>query len=121
MAAFPPSLKILIDTSEDQASAVLRSPMERGVPKYRRFASDVLVQVPITVLFFNQQQAADFDTWFITEINAGADAFDWTDPRTGVLVQAHILDGKLGPIVPLRDSYHLSRRSMTLEFMRSAI
>lgn len=121
MAAFPPGLKILIDTSEDPDSAVLRTSMERGVPKYRRMTADVLVKVPISVIFFSKQQAADFDTWFYTTINAGADAFDWLDPRTGVVVQANIMDGKLGPLVPLRDSYSLSRRAMTLEYIRSAM
>lgn len=121
MAAFPSSYKILIETSEAPASVVIRSEMERGVPKQRRVAADALVTVPITVMFFSKQQAADFETWFYTTINGGADFFDWTDPRTGSVVQARVVGGVLGELVPLRDNYNLSRRSLTLEYLRSTL
>lgn len=118
MAAFPSNLKILIETSETPGSVVLRSEMERGVPKQRRIAADVLVTVPIAVIFFTKQQAADFETWFYGSINGGVDFFDWADPRTGTTVQARIVGGQLGPLEPLRTNYELSRRSMTLEYIR---
>lgn len=118
MAAFPPDLKILFDTSEAPAPVVIRSEMERGVPKQRRTAADALVTVPISVIFFTKQQAADFETWFSGEINAGVDFFDWTDPRTGALREARIVGGQLGELIPLRESYNMSRRSMTLEYVR---
>lgn len=121
MAAFPADLKILIETSETPGSVVLRSEMERGLPKQRRIAADVLVTVPIAVIFFTKQQAADFETWFYSQINGGVDFFDWTDPRTGTAVQARIVGGQLGPLEPLRSNYELSRRTMTLEYLRSTL
>ncbi len=121
MAAFPTAYKILIETSEAPTSVVIRSEMERGVPKQRRIAADALVTVPISVVFFNKQQAADFEDWFYNDISAGADFFDWTDPRTGLAVEARIVGGQLGELVPLRDGYNLSRRSMTLEYLRSTL
>lgn len=121
MATFPPDLKILFDTSEAPAPVVIRSEMERGVPKQRRIAADALVTMPISVIFFTKQQAADFEDWFYTDIGGGADFFDFTDPRTGVVVQARVVGGELGPLVPLRENYNLSRRSMTLEYVRSTI
>jgi hypothetical protein len=119
MAAFPTAFKILIETSESPTPVVIRSEMERGVAKQRRVAADTTVTVPISVIFFNKQQAADFEDWFYSDINGGADFFDWTDPRTGTLVEARIVGGQLGELVPLRDNYNLSRRSMTLEYVRS--
>lgn len=119
MAAFPTDLKILFDTNEAPAPVAIRSEMERGVPKQRRVAADAMVTVPISVIFFTKQQAADFDTWFYTTINGGVDFFDWTDPRTGVAVEARVVGGELGPLVPLRENYNMSRRSMTLEYVRS--
>jgi hypothetical protein len=119
MAAFPSAFKILIDTSEVPSPVVLRSEMERGVAKQRRFAADAVVTVPVSVIFFTKQQAADFEDWFYEDINGGADFFDWTDPRTGAAVEARIVGGVLGELVPLRDSYNLSRRSMTFEYVRS--
>lgn len=121
MAAFPSNLKVLIGTSENPSPVVARSEMERGVAKQRRIAADSIVVVPIEVIFFTKQQAADFETWFYTDINGGADFFDWTDPRTLTTVQARIIGGELGPLVPVRDNYNLSRRTMTLEFVRSTL
>jgi hypothetical protein len=121
MAAFPSAHKILIETSEAPASVVIRSEMERGIPKQRRIAADALVTVPISVIFFTKQEAADFEDWFYNDISAGADFFDWTDPRTGVDVEARIVGGQLGELVPLRENYTMSRRSMTLEYVRSTL
>lgn len=121
MAAFPTAYRIQIETSEAPASVVIRSEMERGVPKQRRFAADAMVTIPITLFFRTNQQAADFETWFYTDINGGADFFDWTDPRTGVVVEARIVGGQLGELMPLRARYAISRRSMTLEYLRSTL
>lgn len=121
MAAFPENLKVLIDTSEEPSSVVIRSEMDRGIPKQRRIAADAIVTVPITVMFFTQQEAVDFEDWFYDDISGGADFFDWVNPRTGATVQARIVGGQLGALVPLRDSYHLSQRSMVLEYVRSTL
>ncbi len=121
MAAFPSNLKILVGTSEDPTPVVIRSEMERGIPKQRRIAADALVTIPIEVLFLNKQEAADFEDWFYVDINGGADFFDWRDPRTGATVEARVVNGKLGALMPVRGAYEVSRRSMTLEFVRSTI
>lgn len=124
MAAFPSTLKVLIGTSESPSPVVARSEMERGVAKQRRIAADSVVTVPIEVIFFTKQQAADFETWFYdntTGAQGGAAWFDWTDPRTLTTVQARIVGGELGPLIPVRDNYNLSRRTMTLEFVRSTL
>lgn len=121
MAVFPADLKILFDTNDAPSPVVIRSEMERGVPKQRRIAADSLVSVPIAVIFYSKQQAADFEDWFYNDISGGADFFDWIEPRTGVVVQARIVGGELGPLVPLRENYEMSRRSMTLEYLRSTL
>lgn len=121
MATFPPDLKILFDTNDAPSPVVIRSEMERGVPKQRRIAADALVTVPISVIFYSKQQAADFEDWFYTAIGGGADFFEWTEPRTGVVVDARIVGGELGPLMPLRENYTMSRRSMTLEYLRSTL
>jgi hypothetical protein len=121
MAAFPPNLKILIETSEAPASVLIRSEMERGIPKHRRIAADVMVTVPVSVIFFTRQQAADFETWFYNDIKGGVDFFDWTDPRTGLTVEARIFGGQIGELTPLRERYNLSRRSFSIEYVRSTL
>lgn len=121
MAAFPANLKVLIGTSETATPVVMRSEMERGVAKQRRISADSIVSIPIEVMFFTKQEAADFETWFYDEINGGADFFDWTDPRTATVVQARIVGGALGALVPMAWNYTLSRRTMTLEVVRSTL
>lgn len=121
MAVFPSYLKQLIETSEAPGSVVARSDMERGIPKQRRIAADVLVTVQVAVIFFSRQQAADFETWFYNDINGGVDFFEWTDPRTGLTVDARIVGGQLGELMPLRERYNLSRRSFSLEYVRSTL
>lgn len=121
MAAFPSNLKVLIGTSETASPVVIRSEMERGVAKQRRIAADAIVTIPIEVVFQSQQEAADFEEWFYDDIAGGADFFDWTDPRTSTVVQARIVGGQLGPLIPVRERYNLSTRSMTLETVRSTL
>lgn len=121
MAAFPPGLCVLFDTSETPETVVLRSEMERGIPKQRRFAADARITMPISVVFYSAQEAKDFDDWFYGDIGAGTDFFDFVDPRSGQTVQARIVGGELGPLVPLRTNFAASRRSMVIEFYRSAI
>lgn len=121
MAAFPSNLKVLIGTSEAPTPVVNRSEMERGVAKQRRIAADAIVTIPVEVVFQSEQEAADFEDWFYDDISGGADFFDWTDPRTATVVQARIVGGELGPLIPLREKYNLSRRTMTLEYVRSTL
>ena len=123
MATFPTNLKVLINTSETPSPVVISSEMERGVPKVRRIAADAIVVVPVEVIFFNDQQAAEFETWFYspTGAQAGAAWFDWTNPRTRTVVQAQIVDGDIGTLVPLADNYRLSKRAMTLRYVRSTL
>jgi hypothetical protein len=121
MAVFPSNLKVLIETSEAPAPVVIRSDMERGIPKHRRIAADVLVTVQVAVIFFSKQQAADFETWFYNDIKGGVDFFQWTDPRTGAVVDARIVGGQLGELMPLRERYNLSRRSFAVEYVRSTL
>lgn len=123
MATFPTTLKVLINTSETPGPVVIESEMERGVPKSRRVAADAIVNVPIEVIFFNDQQAEDFEDWFYDPAGAagGSAWFDWINPRTKTTVQAQIVGGDIGALVPMADNYRLSKRSMVLRYVRSTM
>ena len=120
MAAFPDVKYDWRDLGEDPEPVVERTQMERGVPKQRRINSDVRVEVPITVHFDSKAEAADFETWFFTTINAGQDWFDLTHPRTGAVVQARVVGGKLGPLSYLNPTLEASKRTLKVEYWRSA-
>jgi hypothetical protein len=121
MATFPTYVKILIGSSESPKSVVVRSEMERGVPKQRRLSSDSMVTVPVDLFFETKQNAIDFETWVYSQIGGGANWFSWKNPRTSAVVQARIVAGELGSLKPATGVWSgMSMRSLNLEYLRSA-
>lgn len=92
--------------------------MDRGVPKQRRTQSDVLVQVPLRVLFLVDGQADDFEDWYYNDAQAGAAYFDWTHPRTGSVVEARVVANSLGPVIPAGVLRYVSR-TVTIEYLKA--
>lgn len=121
MPTFPSYVKIGSPLEEAPASVVLRSEMERGVPKQRRFAADTLVEQQVTLYFETKQDSIDWETWFYTTINGGVDFFDWPDQRSGTTVQARVKNGQLGPLKLMMHRWAYSQRTLTLEWLRSAL
>lgn len=123
MASFPSYVQIAVGSmTEDRATVVLRSEMERGVPKQRRIASDTMVSMPVTLLFKTAADHDNFEHWFDSQIGSGTDWFSFTHPRTGAVVQARFVGGKLGALTPMSGTWKFGRlqRSATLEYLRSA-
>lgn len=122
MATFPAYAHVQFRGAGEQPTpVVVRSEMERGIPKQRRIAADTLVQVPVTLLFRTQADATDFEDWFYDEVDAGAAWFDWVNPRTGATVQARIVGGDIGRLDPLSNSWAYAERSLVLEYVRSTL
>lgn len=121
MATWPTGLRYdWRDLSETHGSVVDRTEMDRGVPKQRRRASDALVQVQLTVHFDTAAQVAAFTDWFYDDIHAGQDWFDWVHPRTGATLQARVMGGDLGTLTHLGQTLQWARRTLQLEYVRSA-
>lgn len=122
MATFPAYVKLgWRDTAEQPAPVVARSEMERGIAKQRRIAADTVVTVPVTLYFDSAADAASFETWVYTTINGGADWFDFTLPRTATVVQARIVGGDIGALVPASRNWAYSQRQLKLEYVRAAL
>ena len=125
MATFPTSVKCAMGAyEEDRAPVVLRSDMERSVPKQRRMASDAMTTVKVTLQFVSVAHNDAFEVWFDSQIGSGTDWFNWTHPRTGTVVQARIVGGVLGPLKPVHGTWRVGlqrcRRDATFEYLRSA-
>jgi len=122
MAAFPTYVKLALGPSEERASMVMRSEMERGVPQQRRMASDALVAVSVTLYFPKPADVTNFMQWFDTQTGSGALYFDFTHPRTGAVVQARFVGGQLGPLTPSHGTYKRShsQRSAVIEYLEPA-
>lgn len=121
MAAFPSWIKLLVDLDQENESAVLATPMERGVDKVRRIKSDVYVEQAVTILLRNRAEQALFKTWFYTTINAGTEFFDWRDPLERVVVSARIKDGKLGAAQKIDATGAMVQRSFVVRFLQPAV
>lgn len=100
MAALPSYVEILFDGyGEERQPVVLRTDMESGPPKQLKQQSRAMVSRPC-VLFMSKADYASFLTWFKTTINQGASWFDFTDPRTGSVLQGRFVGGQLGKATP---------------------
>lgn len=120
MPAFPHSICAIRfgDHAEQPSPVVVRSEVERGVPRQRRMAADSLVAVPCTFLFKSQANAAAFETWFFGEALAGGGWFNFTLPRTGQVVTAQVRNGDIGALKPRSPDWEWSERSVVLEYVR---
>lgn len=106
--------------TEEHANIVERTEMDRGVPKQRRTQSDVLVSLPLNLLFRSAAAAEDFETWFYGDAGAGTVWFDWLDPRAGVTRQARVVAGTLGALQmqPTAAPFAYTTRTVTIEYLR---
>ena len=123
MPAFPTWVQVVPgDITAQPAPVVLRSEMERGLPKQRRVAADSLVTMSVTAIFKNAQLADAFETWFYGDAQAGAAFFDWVHPFTGATVQARVVGGDIGQLRPLgtREGARYVR-AFQLEYLRSTL
>lgn len=98
MATFPSFAIPLTDTvGETFDPSVLRTEMERGVPKERIENSRVLATVSMTVLFTTKADANAFVDWYFDTIGR-IGWFDFTHPRTGQTLQARFVGGQIGSL-----------------------
>lgn len=96
MPTFPAYAKVLFDGfGENPESAVLRTEMESGPKKQAQVRSRALVVRPMRCLFTSKADYLSFETWFRTDIKRGAVWFDWTDPVSGTVKKAQIVNGKI--------------------------
>lgn len=121
MAALPANVLIeWRDLAESPEPVVERVQMERGIPKQRRTNSDARVEMQVTFHFDSKTIAADFETWFYTDLQAGALFFDVVHPRTGATIQARFVGGDMGTLTFLNPTLTKSKRTARLEYWRSA-
>ncbi|WP_312593996.1 hypothetical protein [Comamonas terrigena] len=118
MAQLPDYVTMLLDEAgEEFDPGVVKSEMERGLPKMRIGTSRVVVSVSAALLFDSAADAASFETWYFNDIRR-IGFFDWVDPRTGTVRTGRFKDGAIGKLVPTIAGYAQSKRSVTLEYLR---
>ncbi|KAB7767630.1 hypothetical protein [Xanthomonas maliensis] len=118
MASFPPYVGVLYDTVRSSFDpSVLRTDMERGVPKQRMLNSQVLVKIAMTLDFATPTDAIRFENWYFDEIHR-IDWFEFTHPLTGMKVHARFDGGVLGELRPVEGADRPWQRDVTVEYLR---
>ena len=118
MAVFPAYVKIIAaDFGEDFDPSVLRTEMERGLPKQRVLNSKVLQELNCTLLFDSAADVASFEAWYFDTIKR-IGKFDFTHPRTGTTVSGGFKEGKIGAVMPRNPMYTRAARTCVIEYLR---
>lgn len=93
METFPSYVKLMAEGySQRRESALSRTEMESGPAKQLKKLSKVMVTINFTGKV-TQADLANFMIWFQTNINYGADWFNWTDPSDSVTKLGRIVSG----------------------------
>ena len=118
MATLPSYVTILFDGfTEDFDPSVLRTEMDRGIPKQRVINSKVLAEINGQLLFKSKADAANFETWYFDTIKR-IGWFDMKHPHTGVTISARFKGGNIGRLVPISPDFSWCTREVTFEYLR---
>lgn len=99
MAVFPDGKITMSGFKRQRVSSVIRSDMESGPAKQALRSSRDYIRFPVTYLFTKTEYDA-FDLWVRDTINVIGE-FDWTDPVSGVVLTARIVNGDISEATPL--------------------
>lgn len=118
MADFPSNLRFDLNSyRESEDPSVLRTEMERGVPKQRTINTDVLCTMKGVVNFLSEQDIADFDTFYFDTIKR-VGWFNIRHPRTRQIISARFPGGKRGELVPVVGGFGVAYRELEMEYLR---
>lgn len=119
MATFPEDVGIKFDGAGYEAnSVVLRSNVDRGIPRTRRHSKRARVVFTGTFIFLTEAIRDNFEAWFKDDVNGaarGAAWFSWKHPATEQVIQARIVT--LGQMTAVHRCFHIAQQSFTLEYM----
>lgn len=94
MATFPTYAKILYkDYSQKKESALLRTEMDSGPPKQAKIKSKVMLVRNVKIYLSSKSDFQSFEVWYDTTLSQGSAWFDFTDPVSGLTIEARFRDG----------------------------
>lgn len=118
MASLPGVALVMFDGQQRTFDpSVLRTEMERGVPKQRLLNTQVLVKQSMSLYFSNIDDAEQFEAWYFDVIGR-IDWFTMVHPYTGATITARFENGAIGDLVP-EDKFAADyRRDLVVEYLR---
>lgn len=94
MATFPTYANILYSGyQKNRESSLMRTDMESGPPKQARVKSNTMEVHTVKIYLASKANFQSFESWYENDISDGASWFDFTDPVSGLTVQARFRDG----------------------------
>ena len=97
MSSFPAYAKLdQQGFKKTSGQSVLRSPMEDGFVKQMKWRAKTLRTRTVLYALDTLANRNSFEVWVDTTLNMGADWFDWTDPVSGTVRTARIVEGSKG-------------------------
>lgn len=103
--------------SETFQPSVIRTEMERGLPKQRVLNSQVLYNLNLSLIVESNQQAEDFLDWYMLVIRR-IGFFDMLHPRTGQLINVRFVGGDIGTLQSISGARRLWQRDVVVEYLR---
>lgn len=118
-AALPDYARIMFDGHAMEFDpGVIKSEMDKGLPKMRVSQSRVIVHLKAYLLFKTAQASIDFEDWYFDTIKR-IGWFTIPDPRIeGQTLTVRFKDADIGTLEPMTGAYAVSRRSVTFEYLR---
>lgn len=103
--------------SETFQPSVIRTEMERGMPKQRLLNTQVLYNLNLSLITETQQQTEDFMDWYFLTIKR-IDFFTMTHPRTGQLINVRFVGGDFGTLQTISGANRIWQRDVVVEYLR---
>ncbi|MDV3469003.1 hypothetical protein RZA67_09705 [Stenotrophomonas sp. C3(2023)] len=118
MPAFPSYPEILSETvRETFPPSIVRTDMERGLPKQRIENTKVLAKLSMTVLLESAADVEAFVSWYLDDLKRVAE-FDLTHPRTGQVVKARFAPDGFGEVKSEMKRFGRATCALELEYLR---
>ncbi len=118
MAAFPSYPEILSETVREAfPPSIVRTEMERGLPKQRIENTKVLAKLSMTVLLMSAADVSAFVNWYLDELQRVAE-FDLVHPRTGQVVKARFAPDGFGEVKAEVKRFGRATCALELEYLR---
>lgn len=119
MEVFPSYARFEVDGFAESVPdpSVRRTEMERGPARQEIINSDVWVVLKGTVKFFTEEDASSFFDWYMDDIKR-VQFFEMRHPRTGNMIQARFIGGKIGELTPITGRFGMSQRPVEMEYLR---
>lgn len=118
MATLPTVARVTFDGQKRSFEpSVLRTEMERGVPKQRVENSQVLIKQSMILYFSSIADVGVFDDWYFGDIKR-IGWFGMVHPYSGQEITARFENGALGDLVPDEKMPGDYRMDVVVEYMR---